>query len=209
MLWQLSKVDFIILNYWVTHSEVLEIDFEHWVINLHMQETTIMAKEEESLHRRRNCSHGSCTGLHEFINTFSTEARSAGWSRIYGTRCCSQTLNCFPEKVWPNSQFGGTMFQEVEVLWSLPVTLKERLWPTKTVLHCQFWPQFLDKGIHPVWLPFTLTLTRCPVPDTFVMRTKLNLTSPSLTHDTLLNRMGTISAVLKGESIGRLQSLQQ
>ena len=65
------------------------------------------------------------------------------------------TLKFLPVKVWPNCQLEGAMFQEVEVRLSLPVTLKERDWPTKTALDCQFWPQFRPIGIQPVLDPFT------------------------------------------------------
>lgn len=78
-----------------------------------------------------------------------------------------------PVKVWPNCQLGGATFHEVEVRRSLPVTLKERAWPTRTELDCQFCPQFLLMGIQLVLVPFTLTLTISPAPATLVIKTKL------------------------------------
>jgi len=65
------------------------------------------------------------------------------------------------------------MFIDVDVRRSLPVTLKERAWPTNTALDCQFCPQLRLIGIHAVLVPLTLTRTISPAPATLVIRTKL------------------------------------
>ncbi len=85
----------------------------------------------------------------------------------------AQTLKFFPVNVWPNCQLDGTMFHEVEERRSLPVTLKESDWPTRTEFDCQFWPQLRLKLIQPVFDPLTLTFTISPAPATLVIKTKL------------------------------------
>jgi|UniRef100_A0A804M6G2 hypothetical protein len=104
-----------------------------------------------------------------------------------------QTLKFLPSKVWPNCQVLGAAFQEVEVRRSLAVTRKESAWPTRMALDCQFWPQFLDMGSHPVLAALTLARTTSPAPATFVISTRLkyrkplmvNRTPPDLRHGTL------------------------
>ena len=72
----------------------------------------------------------------------------------------------------------------VTVRPSLRVTRKERLWPSRSALLCQFWPQLRDMGIHPVLDPFTLARTRSPAPATFVMSTRLKYLNPLIVNRT-------------------------
>ncbi|URE23231.1 hypothetical protein MUK42_03227 [Musa troglodytarum] len=74
------------------------------------------------------------------------------------------------------------MFQEVEVRRSLPVTRKERDWPTRTALDCQFWPQLRDMGIHPVREPLTLARMMSPAPATLVISTRLKYLNPLMVN---------------------------
>lgn len=61
------------------------------------------------------------------------------------------------------------------------------------MLHCQFCPQFLPIGIHPVLDPFTFTATTSPSKPTLVIKTwkkrrfplTVNLNPPLLAHFTL------------------------
>lgn len=75
----------------------------------------------------------------------------------------------------------------------LVVTFKERAWPFRYELLCQFWPQFLDMACQLVLEPFIETLTTSPAPPTLVISTRLkyecplivNLTPPVFLHGTL------------------------
>lgn len=99
--------------------------------------------------------------------------------------CCMffvQTRKFFPTNVWPNCQLDGAMFQEVEERWSLPLTRNESDWPVNSAFVCQFWPQFLLMSIHPVFEPFTRTLTMSPAPPTLVIRTRLKKRWPLIVN---------------------------
>ncbi|EPS61820.1 hypothetical protein M569_12971 [Genlisea aurea] len=64
--------------------------------------------------------------------------------------------------------------QLVRVLPSLVVTWKERAWPSRKPLLCQFWPQFRDMGCHPDDLdPLIATEWTSPAPPTLWTRTRL------------------------------------
>lgn len=72
--------------------------------------------------------------------------------------------------------------------------MKDRLWPLRTELLCQFWPQFLDMVCHPVREPLMETEWMSPAPATLVTRTRMkyvwplmvNLIPPFFAHGTLL-----------------------
>ncbi|CAA0829793.1 Unknown protein [Striga hermonthica] len=98
-------------------------------------------------------------------------------------------------KVCPNCQLDGATLLEVNVRPSLPVTLNDRAWPTRSSSDCQFWPQLHFMSIYSGFVPFTLTLTISPAPATLVISTKLkywqplivNLIPPCFLHGTLKN----------------------
>lgn len=83
-----------------------------------------------------------------------------------------------PEKVWPNCHEAGAMFQEVEERRSEAVTRKERDWPMRTALDCQFCPQFRLILTQSVFDPFTLTPLISPAPATLVIKTRLKYLKP-------------------------------
>lgn len=99
-----------------------------------------------------------------------------------------------PEKVWPNCHEGGATFHEVEERRSEAVTRKERAWPMRTALDCQFCPQFLLILTQSVFDPLTLTPLISPAPATLVIKTRLkylkpfivNLIPPSFRQGTLI-----------------------
>ena len=82
-------------------------------------------------------------------------------------------MNWAPLKVWPKDQPRGAALLETTERPSPVVTRKERAWPSRSALLCQFWPQFRDMGSHPVLELFTLARTMSPAPATLVMSTRL------------------------------------
>ena len=81
--------------------------------------------------------------------------------------------NWAPSKVWPNCQPRGAALLLVTVRPSLAVTWKESAWPSRNALLCQFCPQFLDMGCHPVREPRMETDRTSPAPATLVTSTRL------------------------------------
>ena len=86
--------------------------------------------------------------------------------------------NCWPTNVCPNFQEDGATLKETIVFPSLVVTMKDKSWPQRFALLCQFWPQFLAIGCHPVIVPFIDTAWTSPAPPTFVMSTRLKKAWP-------------------------------
>ena len=88
------------------------------------------------------------------------------------------------------------MLLEVELRPSEVLTRKERDWPTRIALDCQFCPQFRLRPNQPVLLPLTLTIWTFPAPATLVTSTKLkyfdplivNLIPPFFLHGILQHR---------------------
>lgn len=82
---------------------------------------------------------------------------------------------------------------EVRQLPSLVVIWKERDWPSRKPLLCQFCPQFRDIGCQSVFVPLMETEITSPAPATLVMSTRLknewpfivNLIPPVFMHGTL------------------------
>lgn len=70
----------------------------------------------------------------------------------------------------------------MRVLPSLVVTWKDRAWPLRLELLCQFWPQFLDIACHPVFDPLIETEWTSPAPATFVTRTRLKYECPLIVN---------------------------
>lgn len=93
-------------------------------------------------------------------------------------------LKFLPSNVWPNCQFLGAHFDEIEYLPSLVWTLKESASPTRWALHFQVEPQSLSNFIHllPLSFPFTSRQITSPAPPTFHTMTWLNHGFPNIVN---------------------------
>lgn len=109
-----------------------------------------------------------------------------------------------PSKVWPKFQCGGATFVEVAILPSLVVTRNEMPWPTRTLLVCQFMPQFRVIGCQFVLVPLNSTAVTSPLPPTLCIRTRLkyllplsvNLIPPFLIQGTLVGRVHNLELAM-------------
>lgn len=98
------------------------------------------------------------------------------------------------ENVCPNLQEEGTTLKNSNVVPSTRVSLNDILWFRRSMLACQFAPQFRCMGIHVLVLdPLTHAAFTSPLPPTFDIITMLkfdcplnvNLTPPFLLQLTL------------------------
>ena len=118
---------------------------------------------------------------------------------------CSWTCQChkgatnqenwfWEENVCPNFHVEGTTLENCRVFPSTKLSLNESFWPRRSMLLCQFAPQFLCMGTQLLKLePVIHTAFTSPLPPTLEIITmlkfdcpfKVKRTPPLLLHETL------------------------
>lgn len=107
---------------------------------------------------------------------------SCNYSRWSLQPSLTYSTNCLPANVCANIQSEGATLYMVIVLPFPPVTSNDSGWPRRSASHCQFCPQFLPIGIHPVFDPFTFTASTSPSAATLVISTWRKLGPPVMVN---------------------------